>query len=361
MTTKISFIHTGDLHLGLKFNNVSFSKEKAIARRSELWQTFESIVSYAKDNDVDFLLLAGDLFERDYFKLGDMKRLASILESAGKVNVLISAGNHDSFYGGSLYDKLDWSENVTIFGSQGLEKKYYEDLNTMIYGYSWNRLEFKENELFNNIVIDPSHKNILLLHGDISSSSNYLPLSLKELESLSMDYIALGHIHKPNLFSKQIAYSGCPEPLDFSEDGRRGFIKGQIDENGSQIELIYHNKRSFHNIDIEIQGQDSYLDIVNKIRAKKANDDDFYRFKITGYYDKDIRVDHLINDLKDYFYHVELINEAIPDYDLELLQMENSDNIIGKYIESMKEKGLENEIVRDSLYRGLRVLLEGSR
>ena len=50
----VKFIHTGDLHLGLKFKNVSFQQEKAIERRNELWSTFERIVKYAKDNKVDF-------------------------------------------------------------------------------------------------------------------------------------------------------------------------------------------------------------------------------------------------------------------------------------------------------------------
>lgn len=359
MTTKISFIHTGDVHLGLKFDNVSFSKDKAIARRFELWQTFESILSHAMEKEVDFFFIAGDLFEREYFTLGDMKRIADLLATAAEINILISAGNHDSFYGNSLYQKVEWSDNVTIFGDGGLEKKHFKKLNTMVYGYSWNRLEFKENSLLDDFKVDENFTNILLLHGDVSSSSNYLPLSIRELENSNMDYIALGHIHKPNIFTNRIAYCGCPEPLDFSEVGRRGFIEGVIDGKGTNIELIYCNKRTFHNTEIDIDGQDRYIDIVNKLKDKKTSNDDFYRFNIRGYRDKDIAIDGITNDVKDYFYHVELIDNSIPDYDLDLLQMENSDNIIGKYIETMKEKGLENEIVRDGLYRGLRVLLEG--
>lgn len=360
MTIRISFIHTGDIHLGLKFDNVSLAKDKAIARRTELWQTFESIISYAIDKKVNFIFIAGDLFERDYFSLGDMKRVADILSKAENINILISAGNHDSFYGNSLYSGVEWSDNVTIFGHEGIEKKYFKDLNTMVYGYSWNRLEFKENKLLSNIEIDESFTNILLLHGDISNSSNYLPLSLKDLENLNMDYIALGHIHKPNILTNRIAYCGCPEPLDFSETGRRGFIEGSIDERGTHIELIYHNKRTFHDIEVQIDSHHTYLDIVNMIKEEKSRDDDFYRFKIIGYYDQDLVIDGIINDLRDYFYHVEIIDKSIPDYDLDLIQMENVDNIMGKYIETMKEKGLDNEIVQDSLYRGIRALLEGS-
>lgn len=361
MTTKINFIHTGDVHLGLRFDNVAFSRDKAIARRTELWQTFEGIVSYGIKKKVDFLFIAGDLFESAYFTLGHMKRVADILAQAADINVLISAGNHDSFYGDSLYHKVQWSENVTIFGENGLGMKYFKDLNTRVYGYSWHRLEFKENTLFHGLSVDHDYTNILLLHGDVNNRSNYLPLSIQALENLNMDYIALGHIHKPNIFTDEIAYCGCPEPLDFSEVGRRGFMEGQIDENGTKIEFIHWNKRTFHNIEVEILGEDGYLDIVKKIKDQKRSGDDFYRFIITGYHDKDIVIGNIINEVKDDFYHVELIDKSIPDYDLDLLQMENRDNIVGKYIETMKEKGLENEVVRDSLYRGLDVLLEGSR
>lgn len=361
MTKKIKFVHTGDLHLGLKFENVSFTKEKAIARRNELWHSFESIISYAIKEKADFLLIAGDLFERNYFNMGDIKRVSDLLSRASHVNVLISAGNHDSFYGGSLYDRLEWPDNVTIFGDQGIQKKHFKDLDTYIYGYSWNRLEFRENTLFRDLDIDYDSRNILLLHGDVSRQSNYLPLNIESLENLNMDYIGLGHIHKPNIFTNKIAYCGCPEPLDFSEDGPRGFIQGQIDDQGTQINFIPFNKRSFHTIEIQINGQDSYLDIINRIKDLKENHEDFHRFRIIGYYDKDLDIENIINDIKYDFYHVEIINESIPDYDIESLQIENKDNIIGRFIQVMEEKGLEDEIVRDSLYRGLKVLLEGSR
>ena len=68
----IRFIHTGDIHLGLQFNNVSFDRETAATRRAELWSTFQRVVEYSKNNSIDFLLIAGDLFESKYFTLGDM-------------------------------------------------------------------------------------------------------------------------------------------------------------------------------------------------------------------------------------------------------------------------------------------------
>ena len=61
----VRFIHTGDLHLGLQFSNVSFDTKIANERRIELWNTFQRIVDKGIDDEVDFLFVAGDLFEED--------------------------------------------------------------------------------------------------------------------------------------------------------------------------------------------------------------------------------------------------------------------------------------------------------
>jgi len=247
----IKFIHTGDIHLGLQFNNVSFDKNKAMDRRRELWSTFQRIVEYSKNEGVNFLLIAGDLFEADYFTIGDIKRVRDILAGAKEVNILISAGNHDTISSKSLYNRVEWSNNVTIFSNNGLDYKFFPNLNTKIFGYSWDRLEFKENLLFSEIpIIDESMNNILLIHGDINNESNYLPMSLEELKSLRMDYIALGHIHKPNIYNGNIAYCGSPEPLDFGEIGKRGIIEGTIENGLTKINLLPFSKRCFHEVKI---------------------------------------------------------------------------------------------------------------
>ena len=87
-----------------------------------------------------------------------------------------------------------------------LEKKEFNELNTIIYGYSWATNQIYDNDLLKNFgQIDTTKNNILVLHGDISHNSNYLPLNLQDLKNLNMDYIALGHIHKPQILADNIA------------------------------------------------------------------------------------------------------------------------------------------------------------
>lgn len=358
----IKFVHTGDIHLGLQFNSVSFHRDKAMRRRNELWSTFERIVDYTKKNNVDFLLIAGDLFEEKYFTLGDMKRVRDILGKTKNTNVIMIAGNHDYLNENSLYNKVEWSPNVFILGGVGIERIEFPNLNTVIYGYSWDRIEIRENNLFDEFEFKDDHlKKILLLHGDINSKSSYLPLNLDRLKRLNMDYIALGHIHKPEIIAKNIAYCGCPEPLDFGETGERGFIQGEISGDSTHIEFIPFSKRSFWNKEIIINENMGYLDIVNLFKDLDygRKNLDFYRINLKGYIQNDIDIDSLIKSLEDEFYHLELINNTIPDYDLEALENAYGDSIIGGFIRTMKEKGLDDPIVKDGLYMGLEALLKG--
>jgi len=357
----IRFIHTGDLHLGLQFKNVSFSSEIAMDRRRELWETFERIVNYSIDRNADFLLIAGDLFESCYFTLGDIKRVRDILSKASELNVLISAGNHDYIGHKSIYRQVEWGENIKIFETDGLECKSFTELNTNIYGYSWNRAEIKENKLLNDFPYsDRDKNNLLLIHGDISNNSNYLPMNINFLKDLEMDYIALGHIHKPRLFSQRIAYCGCPEPLDFGETGIRGIIEGTIDQGITNIEFIPFSKREFHEVTIDLNENLGYLDLINRFENVSVGDisKDFYRIKLKGYLQKDIDLNNIIGDVAEKFYHIEIVDETIPDYDLDSLKNNNKDNIIGHFIKTMQDMDLDDKINKDALYYGLNVLLK---
>lgn len=358
----IRFLHTGDVHLGLKFNTASFNRDMAANRRMELWSTFERIVDYSRENKMDFLFIAGDLFEAKYFTLGDMKRLRDILKSAGDVNIIISAGNHDYLNENSLYNKVDWSSNVFIFKEDHMDYFDFPELDTIVYGYSWDRIEIKDNQLFNDYSFQSNRTNkILLIHGDIGTDTNYLPLNINYLNGLNFDYIALGHIHKPEIFSNKIAYCGSPEPLDFGEIGERGFIEGTIKNNETKIEFVPFSKRKFLYKNITTHENMSYQDIYNLIKGVDGDKElDYYRINLSGYIQQDIDLESLFMSLKTEFYHIEIINGTTPDYDLDALEKDYNDSIIGEFIRTMKAKGLEDKIVKNALYYGLDALLRGS-
>lgn len=362
----VRFIHTGDLHLGLQFKGVSFSKEKAEERRLELWETFERIVQKSIDDDVDFLFLAGDLFEEQYFTLGDIERLRDTLAKGENIEVIITAGNHDTLNRKSLYNMIDWPENIHIFQAENLSKKEFPDKNTVVYGYSWDKGEDNRKILEDFKGIKEGKNNILILHGDVlSRDSQYLPLDKNYMENLGFDYIGLGHIHKPTIFSDKMAYSGSPEPLDFGETGEHGIILGSIEGNKTQIEFLPFSKRMFLNKTVKINETMGYVDIIDELREVHSVDElqrNLYRVKLEGLVNRDLELDlkDIEKSLENDFYYMELIDNTIVDYDLESLEKENKGNIIGYFIEEMRKKGLEDKVTRQALYIGLEVLMENN-
>ncbi len=361
----IKFIHTGDLHLGLQFSNVSFDVQRANERRLELWNTFNRIVDKAIEDEVDFLFIAGDLYEERYFTLADMKRIRDTLAKTKDVQVLMVAGNHDTLNKKSLYSMIEWPENITIFSTKKLGMKEFPEKNTCIYGYSWDKGENRENIFKGFKGIDEEKINILIIHGDIfNKQSPYLPLDKNYLDQLGFDYIGLGHIHKPNIISSKIAYCGSPEPLNFGELGEHGIIQGSIENGKTQISLLPFSSRKFLEKTLDINETLGYVDILDKIKGSDYEEElknNLYRIKLEGIVNKDVNIDiqDIKNSLDKYFYYIEIIDNTIIDYDLSSLEEENKDNIIGHFIREMKEKDLEDKIIKDALYIGLEALLKG--
>lgn len=358
---EVKFIHTGDLHLGLQFENASFSLEYANKRRIELWETFERIIDRVKKNNIDILIIAGDLFEDEYCSIGDIKRINSTLKGLSDTRIIITAGNHDSFGEKSLYKAIEWSENIYVFQGENMGNVEFEDINTIVWGVSWEKKEEKRN-LVDDIAIEKKDKtNILVVHGDtLNKNSTYLPIDKDKISHF--DYVALGHIHKPQFISHNIAYCGSPEPLDFGEQGEHGIIEGNISNGQVVAEFVPFNKREFIIKEITLDENMDYNDIKTKITSCDDNDkrsENLYRIILKGLRDSDIKIDigEMQEVLKNKFNYLEIIDKTKPDYDIERIEQKNKDNIIGAFIRDMKKKGLDNPIIKDALYEGLEVLL----
>ncbi|NLK04482.1 MAG: DNA repair exonuclease, partial [Clostridiales bacterium] len=53
----------------------------------------------------------------------------------------------------------------------------------------------------------------------------------------------------------------------------------------------------------------------------------------------------------------ELVDESVPDYDFDKLYKENSDNILGMFIEKIRESSKDDDVARKALYYGIEALL----
>lgn len=360
---EIRCIHTGDLHLGMEFKSASFDKKQANTRRLELWETFNRIIDRCKETKTQILLIAGDLFEDEYCSIADVKRIDNKFREISDTKVVISAGNHDTLGKRSLYKLIKWEDNVHIFEPNVISKIEFNDINTVIWGLSWDKKLERDNILDGIKVEDTSKINILLAHGDaLSKDSEYLPMDKNSLINSEFNYIALGHIHKHQFISDNMSYCGSPEPLDFGETDSHGIIEGIISNDETKMSFKPFAKREFIIKEITIKDNMSYNEIIDSIKSidnKENRMINLYRAIILGTRDSHINID--VKDIKEYlineFYYIDIIDKTTPDYDLDKIYQENSNNIIGLFIKEMEKKGLDEEIVRNALYYGLEVLL----
>lgn len=356
----ISFIHSGDIHLGTTFKTASFASNKGEERRRELWDSFQRLINYGIKEKNDLIILAGDLFEEEMFTIRDINKLKDILKEAKDQKIVITPGNHDKLNSKSLYNRVEWPQNTSILKDKGISRIEFNDINLTIHGYGWTNLNENLKDLLFSIEKNEGHHNILVLHADLSDNSDYLPLDINQLKSLGMDYIALGHIHKPQFLDHNIAYCGSLEPLDFGERGERGFIQGEL---GGVNRFFFKSfsKRKFYIKELEISKEQTLNEVVYEIKklTQGQYNKNLYRIILRGLMPFYIELEDIESALKEDFYHVELINKSKRDYDIEKIKRDNKNNIISKYIESFNEEELEDEILRDAFYMGLYALLEG--
>lgn len=358
---KISFIHTGDIHLGRQFHFKGGDPELGERRRMELWKTFDKIIQTAEKNHIHYLIISGDLFDSLETDIKLLKMVSERLSRLTVSKVIICPGNHDYYSPASLYGLVAWPENVTIFKSGKMEDVYFEDTQTHIYGLGWTRDTYKQMP-FNagHLPVQETDNNILVLHGDaFNVQSPFMPIDLSLFDYF--DYVALGHIHKGTFLNKRAAYCGCPEPLSFKDGGDCGIVVGQIDRHHLQTQNVLTQKRRFITRIIGVEPgmtMDDLRRICTGVDKEPARMRHFYRLKLEGYHNVDLSLEWLQEELSHLFYYLELDGNALePDLDIDRLLEENADNIIGRFIQEMRRNGTD-PVAKKALCYGVEGLLQ---
>lgn len=381
----MKFIHIADVHLGaIPDSSMSWAKE----RQNEIWESFKNIIAICNEEEVDLLLIAGDLFHKQPLvrELKEVNYLFSTLETA---RVVIMAGNHDYIGARSNYLGYKWDQRVHMFLKDSFEAIDFPHINTSVYGFSYLKRDIDEPR-YDNVDIssidhfnldtqkisiyskaenesvpgEPRRINILLAHG---GDEKNIPINRRRLLDNGFDYVALGHIHKPEIISNMMAYSGSLEPLDRNETGQRGYIIGEISEDGDKnntdirfvtnIRFVSSSHREYKRLIINIDQNTTKGALADIIKEEVRNQgtEHIYQIYIRGFRDEDIHFDkEVIYPLGNI---IDVIDESHPDYDFDALYRENSDNMIGMFIERIRESKKQDEINEKALYYGIEALL----
>ena len=218
----MKFIHTADVHWGMEpDSDKPWSRERAQAIKD----TFTQVITRARDLEVDFLFISGDLFHRQPLQR-DLKEINYLFSTIPAVHVVMIAGNHDRIRSNSAVLSFSWCPNVTFLMNEEMDHAYFSDCNTDVHGFSYHTAEIRENRIDHVEVPFDGRIHVLLAHG---GDATHLPFDKNALAVSGFSYIALGHIHKPGiLVENKAAFAGSPEPLDKTETGIHGAYYGEI-------------------------------------------------------------------------------------------------------------------------------------
>ncbi len=347
----MKFIHVGDVHLGSDMDRTSFN------RKQEVWDTFESVVRVCEEKQVDILLLSGDLFHRQPL-VGELKEVNRLFAGLSHTKVVLIAGNHDYVKPNSYYRTFEWSDNVYPLLDSQMDDAEFPELGTAVYGFSYHQKEITE-KLYDTAFAPRRQKiEILLAHG---GDEKHIPVKKETLSGLGYDYIAFGHIHKPQVILEDKAiYAGILEPTDKNDIGKHGYVYGEITEQGVTIEFVPCATREIIHATVQVGETTTGTELKEQLRTyiQENGSQNMYKFILAGKRDADIQFD--LESFKSCGNIFELIDETQPAYDFEKLAEVNQGNLLGKYIESLKDFD-KNSVEYQALHQGVQALMEAKR
>lgn len=333
---KPKFIHTSDIHLGMKFNNKHFSLKEREKRREELWNTFDEIIKAAKIDNIQYIFIAGDMTESDYFTFKSLKRIIQKFKSIEDTKIIITCGSSDPFNINSMYDYIDWPKNVYIIkNTDSIQKINFKEDNLCIYSISWDKSSNnKSSQLVYDISVDEEKLNVLLLQCDTENmDGDALPINADLIKN-KFDYCALGGKHRFEKIKNNVVYSGTPEPLSFDEINEHGIIKGVLEKKNVAYDFYPIAKRKYINRNIEIEityGFNKILDLIKFSGDTFSNIKDYVKVNLNGIVNTDISIDEIKNEARQFFYYIEFEDNFIYKNPDEKKYEGNEFNIIESY------------------------------
>ena len=349
----LRFFHVADVHLGMEPDlGCPWSKR----RQEEIWESFRRLVDRVREEKPEMLLIAGDLFHRQPL-LRELKELKALFESVPDTQVVLIAGNHDYLKRDSYYLFFSWPENVTGLFGQSCERVDFPSYSLAVYGCSYYSREVTEN-LYGDVHPSGAMRyHILLAHG---GDDRHSPWKKEEMAAAGFDYIACGHIHKPEiLVPDRMAYAGALEPTTMNQTGEHGYIDGVIDAKGVRISFVPFAVCEYVELALPVDEDTTQFSLEQDLTAEIARRGpaNIYRVTLEGLRSENLEFS--LKRLRETGNVVEVTDRTRPAFRLEQLKREYAGSLIGEYVGYFENAG--SALEQKALYYGLEALLDARR
>lgn len=284
------FLHIADVHLDTAFAGRSDDSRNRLRQASR--DALARCVNVAVAEQVDAVLIAGDLFDRNHLSFATERFLLARLAELGDANIQVvyATGNHDP--GNAVREgALDWPGNVTVIdgeepvtvtirGRDGGTAGYVTGV-----GHATGRVTADLSRLLHPVPDTPLHQ-VALLHTLVSSVAGsgahkpYAPSNLEHLRGAGFHYWALGHVHTRQELSADppVHYCGNLQGRDPRETGPKGGLLVDLSDPAHPVAEFreFSRVRWEHLAVDEIAGANTLDDLVGEVAAawERARADD---------------------------------------------------------------------------------------
>jgi DNA repair exonuclease SbcCD nuclease subunit len=265
------FIHAADVHLDSPLVGLSkYEGAPAELLRTASRNAFSNLVDRAIEEQVDFMVIAGDLYDGDWkdyntglFLSREMGRL-----HREEIPVFILHGNHDAE--SEITRQLTLPDNVTTFGSRKPETHRIDSLTVALHGQSFREAATTENLAADYPAPVDGFFNIGVLHTALeghAAHANYAPCSVAELRAKGYSYWALGHVHEHRVVSEEpaIVFPGNLQGRHVREPGPRGAVLVEARDQGVSLERLIVDVVRWHHLEVDVSDAGSLVDAARSV------------------------------------------------------------------------------------------------
>lgn len=280
MKRELTFIHSADIHLDSPFKGLATVPENIFQQMiNSTFVAFNRLIEAAIQNHVDFVLIAGDLFDEEARSLKAQLKVKEGFEKLYNhgIEVFLSFGNHDHINGN--YFKVEYPKNVHLFESEKVScVPFYKnnEHTANIFGFSYESRGVRTEKIM-EYKIDEKSKDVFqigMLHGSIASNKEhdvYAPFKLTDLQNSQMDYWALGHIHKKEVLVNQplSVYPGNIQGRHAKETGEKGFYIVNVEEDGIDLTFLPVHEIRFEQCLLDVSYCETLDELIMRIQQEK--------------------------------------------------------------------------------------------
>lgn len=275
------FLHAADIHLDSPLRGLEQYEGAPVEEiRSATRRALTNLVDLALQREVDFVVIAGDLYDGDWKDhntgLFFVSQISRLREAA--IPVVMISGNHDA--SSRMTKALQLPDHVELLPHRKAgtaRNKRLRELGVAIHGRSFGRAAETDNMVLDYPPRIEGMFNIGLLHTSLTGAEGhepYAPCSIDELRQKQYDYWALGHVHTREIKCEDppIVFCGNVQGRHIRETGAKGcYLVGVDSRGGIEWEFQPLDVFRWELCQVDAEDAESPEQVLDRFKAALAN------------------------------------------------------------------------------------------